>query len=659
LVQELSRVLVAAGLPERALDSPGWGIVLPRGAQAVILHSMYRLSGPCRRVLTAAAVAGKEFDLNLLARLRDLRDVSLHEAIEEAVSAHVIVRHAADKGSLSFRHALLREALYGHLPATRRALLHRQVAESLSEIYGPEAEQHASELAYHFLEASSVDTSAAAVRYARKAAEKALGLFAYDEAVRLYERALEVTGPEEVVDESLRCDLMLSLGQAKWDAGDPVAGRRAFEDAAAVARRRGDFARLARAALGCGRSLTSLGTVDGPVVELLEEALGGLPREDTSLRAMVMASLARALYWSPEAERRRSLGRQAVELARLGDEDLVLAHVLDAVWIATWAPENPEERLDIATEMLLLADAIGDKARAHQGHRWRMIALLELGNTDEARREFEAQVKIAHELRHSAQLENAAVVSAMWALFEGRLDEADQLVRDALASAERAHDRAASEQFGAQMIALLREKDRLHEIEPAVRAFVEGNPSVLAWRAVLAWIYVQRQQEPDARAEFEHLAMDEFLGLHRDYTWLITMSLLAEVCAFLNDQQRADILYEQLLPFAGRNTVMGYAIVSAGSVSRALGLLARTMGRWQEAETHFECALDMNERMKAWSWLAWTRYEFARLLMGRAGPGDRERAARLQEQACMNARELGMTALEATILGGGAAAKGQ
>jgi hypothetical protein len=104
----------------------------------------------------------------------------------------------------------------------------------------------------------------------------------------------------------------------------------------------------------------------------------------------------------------------------------------DAAWVALWRPNNPKERLELATEMLQLADAARDQARAHQGHRWRMIALLELGDVDAARRESQEQARIAHELRHSAQLENAAIIAAMWALFEGRLDEVEQLANEAL-----------------------------------------------------------------------------------------------------------------------------------------------------------------------------------------------------------------------------------
>lgn len=647
LVQELSFVLHASGLPEQSLDSPGWGIALPRGARAVVLHSLDRLSSPCRRLLGAAAVVGTEFESRLLEQLAEFREFPLYETLEEATSAQVIVRVPGRPDRLAFRHALLREALYGQLLVVQRATLHRSIGEALEKIHGPAAEDHISELAYHFLEAVPAGASTAAVQYARRAADRAMALFAYEEAARLYEKALYAAAPD---DANLRCELLLALGQARWDAGDPPGGRQAFQSAAAVAREQSDYQQFARAALGCGRSLTTIGTVDQPLVSLLEEALSGLPDEDSPLRAMVLASLARALYWSGPLERRRALSQHAVEMARRTADPQVLSHVLDAVWIALWVPENPEERREMATEMLRLAEETRDNARAHQAHRWRMIALLELGNVAEARDEFAAQMRIAREIQQPAQLENVSVVMAMWALLEGRFVEAEHLIADALTGAQQAHDPAAGEQFGAQMIALLRERGRLHEIEQTVTAFAEQNPAILAWRAVMAWVYSQQGREAEARREFDRIAGDEFACLHRDYTWLTAASLLADVCSFLGDHRRAAILYRQLSAFADRNAVMGYAIVCSGSVSRSLGVLAAVMRRRREAKEHFERALEMNEHMSARPWLAWTQYEYARMLHARGRPAQTKRAEDLLNRALGNARELGMGTLEQACL---------
>jgi len=66
------------------------------------------------------------------------------------------------------------------------------------------------------------------------------------------------------------------------------------------------------------------------------------------------------------------------------------------------------------------------------------------------------------------------------------------------------------------------------------------------------------------------------------------------------------------------------------------------MERFDDAQRHFEDALAMNERMGARPWLAHTQNDYARMLLARDGPGDRERAHDLLERALATYRELGM-----------------
>src|SRR5262249_45356489 len=81
-----------------------------------------------------------------------------------------------------------------------------------------------------------------------------------------------------------------------------------------------------------------------------------------------------------------------------------------------------------------------------------------------------------------------------------------------------------------------------------------------------------------------------------------------------------------------------------GSVARYLGLLAATAGHSDEAAGHFEQALAANARMGARGWLAHTKANYARLLFGRDGAGDREHAIRLAAEAREVAGELGPSA---------------
>jgi DNA-binding CsgD family transcriptional regulator len=99
-----------------------------------------------------------------------------------------------------------------------------------------------------------------------------------------------------------------------------------------------------------------------------------------------------------------------------------------------------------------------------------------------------------------------------------------------------------------------------------------------------------------------------------------------------------------LLPYAERNVVVGVPICF-GAAASYLGCLAATLLRWPEAAHHFDGALAMNSRLGAKPHLARTQYYYAAMLRAQGRGADREKAARLADEANATAQELGMTHL--------------
>jgi hypothetical protein len=119
------------------------------------------------------------------------------------------------------------------------------------------------------------------------------------------------------------------------------------------------------------------------------------------------------------------------------------------------------------------------------------------------------------------------------------------------------------------------------------------------------------------------------------------MTLLADVCAIVEDQDAAGGLHALLAPYEGLYTV---APVEAtfGSVARALGVLASVLERFDAAERHFALAIETERKMKARPWRAHAQHNFAALLLRRGAAGDHERALALLDEARDIYRELGM-----------------
>src|SRR5438552_71866 len=233
-----------------------------------------------------------------------------------------------------------------------------------------------------------------------------------------------------------------------------------------------------------------------------------------------------------------------------------------------------------------------------RGRHFRIVDLLELGDVRAAFREMELQSKLADELHQPLYQWHRAFYQAMRALLEGRFEEGEQLANEALEFGQRA-SQDAMETFGVPLFSARRDQGRLAEPEASAAAFVEQQPEVPGWRAVLACLYTETGRDADARRELETIAGGGLAALPEDSVWAPTMAMLSEVCAGLGDSPRAAELYDLLLPYAGRNVVVGAGVACSGAVSSYLGLLAATMKRWVEATLHFESGLEMNARIGA------------------------------------------------------------
>jgi len=159
--------------------SPG---VLPSGLAALLLARLARVSDAAQQVLRAAAVAGRRANDQLVLAASGLDDAGYEEAVREVVAHQLLVPDGPD--GYRFRHALLREAVYGDLLPGERTRLHGRFAALLADVPGA-----AAELAYHSLTGHDVTGALAA---SVRAGEEAERIGAPAEAHRHYDQALEL-----------------------------------------------------------------------------------------------------------------------------------------------------------------------------------------------------------------------------------------------------------------------------------------------------------------------------------------------------------------------------------------------------------------------------------------------------------------------------------
>lgn len=645
-VGEAVRLLAAEG-PLRLLDPAIVRFAVPKEIRGVIGRRLAHLDAVCRDALSLASVLGTEFTTEVFARLSGLAFAGALDLLDRAVEAALLAPAPGAVGRWRFSHGLVREALYAELSSAERMRLHRQAAQVLQETYASHEEAHLAVLAHHFFEAAPLGDTAIAVDYARRAAEQAAQSLAYEEAARLYRMALGALELCEHQDKELEGELLLALGDALARAGDLLAAREAFFRVATVARRGGAATLLARASLGYGgRHVWARAGDDPHLVAMLQDALVLLGGGDDRLRVRLLARLACALRSSPDRDLSDTLSRQALETARGLDDAATLGYALDARCWAIYRPENPEEQIDLATELVRVGEAANDAERAFGGRLVRCLYLADLGAVADSRAELEALLRKAEELRQPAYKWATRATETMFALLEGDLGRAERLMALEVRPGQPpnpARDDLSAHQMHLYLLA--RERGGLAELEQSARAAVGEYAWYPLHRAALTCLLLELGREDEARAVFDELSVEGFGALYRDNEWLLGMALAAEACSRLRDAERAAVLYQQLAPFEGRHSV-GHPEGSLGAVCRYLGLLAHTLGWLNKAEHHLRDAIAMNERMGARPWTAYSRFDLAGVLLDRDGPGDRERALSELDLVRETCQDLGMCCLE-------------
>ena len=652
-VIEMLRHLREAGALERREDR--WVVTealehlgVPAGIRDVVGRRLSRLPEETNAVLACASVVGLQFDPGVVGAAGGFSEDGLLRSLEQALAVRLIVEIPGPVPRNAFSHALIRATLYDELSAARRVALHRRVAQAIETLFADRLDDHLPALAHHWSRAAAPAADASrAAEYSARAGDRALAQLAHDEAVTYYRAAIELLDAAGAAPGPERAELLISLGEAERRAGD-AAYRETLLTAADLARQAGDADRLARAALANHRGIySSAGTVDEERVRVLEAALEAhRDRPDSTVRAHLLAQLAVELTWAPESEsaRRTALGREALDIVRRQGSLRDLGQVIVfAVVEALRNPDTVAERMALTAELLNIADNEINPTLQFWGNVYRGIAATEVPDASEANRCVEAAVRLADDLRQPIFGWFSRLLASLMAAATGRLDEAEQLALDSYRLGQATGQVDAAVYLGVSQFSIAFHRGRLQDVAKALDeavAAASGVATVLGYAAVAC---SETGRDDEARRLYESL-MAQLPEAQKNVGWLRNMTQLASVCAHLGDAEGAPVLHELLVPYQGQAASSGASWF--GAVSHHLGLLATTLGHYEEAEERFAAAERTHEDFGAVPWTARSRLEWAEMLVRRNRPGDGERALTLLNQALDTATRLGLGTID-------------
>lgn len=610
---------------------------LPEGIREVVAQRLSSLSDATNSFLQIAALLGNAFDYGVVAEVAGGDLNAVLDAMDLAEQSGVITEQRHEFGRFAFTHDLLRRSLEEELSTTRRARLHWRIAQVLIDRYGDDLDGHLDEVARHATEGALAGDLDLARCLVERAGDAALEALAFEEAASYYDDALGFVDPDDL---ERRVDLLLGQGRALYRSGNPQY-QSIVREAITLARDGDEADQFAEAVLGLHHDahINLSSVADAELRALLQEALEHGGAMAVGLRARLTSALALSLSLS-DRERAVELSNEAVRLARSSDEPRVLAKVLaDHSWAIT-GPDTVHDRIVLGNEIIALARRLGDQVGMISGYSCLTEAWLELGDLDRAKEALVAGLKLAEDLRSPNSAWGFKVHQGSLVMLQSDVATIEQRAEEIMtAGTELAVESGTLKAVYSRLVFAVRyECGTLAELEAPLTAMVEEQPA-MPWAVVLAVIYAESGRADEARDILDRLAERT---ARRDLAWVVLTMLASLVVAEVGDEDLADTLYRDLLPFAGRNSHDGAG--TCGPIDLALGRLASVLGRRTEAVGHFEDAAALCEKWRAPMWAAHTAYEHAKLLIDDAGTASDE-AIELLDACATTARATGQTRL--------------
>jgi DNA-binding CsgD family transcriptional regulator len=365
---------------------------LPATVRDLLVARVEALSPATQQVLRTGSVIGRRVPPLLLEAVVDVSGDRLEEVLRSAVAAHVL---SADGEELSFRHALLQEAVLASLLPGEAARTHRRIAEALTkdpELAGPSA-RVAGRLARHWAEAGD---PAQALSASVAAAQEACDALAFAEALTHYERALAL------VDSVPDADSLLDVPRAHllWWAAE-VAHLAAHPDRA---------------------------------TELARAAISHVDADDLALHGMLHERLGRYLWMSADTAHAMASYQRAVELVPADPPSRERAAVLSGLSQMMMLSDRLDESEALAREAIAVAALVPD-GRSVEGHaRCNLgVALANTGRLEEGIAELREAYRIAEEQFDDVDDIARALVNLQSVLLDhGRFEESAEVALESV-----------------------------------------------------------------------------------------------------------------------------------------------------------------------------------------------------------------------------------
>lgn len=568
-------------------------VAVPEAALDVVRQRVAGLDEVARGALSCAAVIGRNFSLPVLQAVTGSDGTTLMASLDAAIANEVVFAKRGSLVEFVFGHELLRAVLYDALnPADRRSC-HLRVARALEERAGQGEDVPAADLAYHSRSALPMGDLRKTIRFCVDACTAASNVFAYGDAARYLQHALETLDLLDKPSPKLRIQLLLN--QALFTRAQSM---RAFEPLIArvvqLARDYNEPNTLARAAM-LHDPYPGFPPLSGSVQAVqdalrLLEAQGGEP----TMRAAMLARLAACPPAAFDVAISDGLLARAQAVATTSDELLDQYSVRAMELYLRGGPVHRErakellrELIDICGENPLILSMPPVMLELHSALR-----ALQGGDLSGANAALERGAERCRRL----DTEVLWHFERFLALARFNAGASAHASRVLIALHARAREQAISgtELFCAYDEALLfgesaaANPNLLATFAPAD----DDRPSL--WSLKLRGLHASGHTA-QARIGLLQVPASRLAALPCDRDYLGTLGALAKVAIDLELLEYVAAIHELLAPYPEYFAV-NVSFLCEGSVSQLLGMLAKALGRRDQAREHLRAAVAISNK---------------------------------------------------------------
>ncbi|MFB6359703.1 MAG: tetratricopeptide repeat protein [Halobacteriales archaeon] len=587
-VRETATHLLESGLVDADRDvfptSPEQ-VSLPQEVTEQIDQRIMALDDNSRQLLRLGALIGERIPARVLAAASDIPDARRREYEDVLVTSNIWEQTpgAADRpeatsheevmadGGRDFRFISggLREAVVDRLPDTLAPRYHEQIAAAYEDVFEGSVDEYASQIAYHYQEAEAYES---AVEYYRRAGSNAQTSYAHEEAVRSYERAIELGRANDVVPTHELAGIAIDLAEVHLLTGEYEAAERLVDD-------------------------------------WLELAP---PQSREQCRLLGVKALAQTK--SGRYQQARETGQRQRERAQERDAGDLEAEAAYQLGTAAWRQaeyQTAQEQLEAA---LAGFEAVNDdmgiaKARKNLGN------VAALRRDDEmAREHYEAARERYDEIddRHgiASILNNLSILSARAGDHERSIEE----LEEALEAYEAVGDRHGAATAHLNLGTRSSEMGDLDRAREHLEAAIEGYTAVDD-RHGIAKANFQLGKFEELRGDFES-AQNRFDRALEGFQTIDNQSEEADVYLGFGNLARKRGQYEQARNHYEHARELNAEIEEPRAVGRCdlqIGLVDRLQGDTAAARDRFEAALERFEEIESGVGITWAHFQLGQL----------------------------------------------